>query len=580
MRAKQQCSDAFGNKLPTAIHDAYTEALIVMQGRAWAYYSVLLNTTVVWTYQCPTAGTDGAYIYVNPDFFMSLPTVSQRAFLLAHEVGHIVLRHPLRGKYYKDRGFHSIVNNAKLVWDQRQYNKAADYVINADLIAHGFEPIPAGLYDDRFSRDHLVDNVYITIMDERQDGQEPQDEDSGSSDEPEQGDDQQEAEGSEAGESGDDEEDADTTTKPSSDPDDSDENEEASEAGDTDDKSDSGESNDSGDTDDQDGEGSEADDDDDTDGDSEADSAGDMSDEDSEADGSESGDDPSDQSGGDADDESDESSEADGSMQATDHDGHDAHYEPQYDGTPEEQKEAAEEDREEIERQIDDALDSLEDAIERGENHLAASGGMDSAGYRHSGEGEASSVNWQGELVDSVTRIGRGGDVTWSRINRRKFANYGILAPVQIGILNLIGFIIDISGSVCRTALHNAMIEVANVIDLMEPTSGCLVMFTNEEMYQSHEVMTGQELLDLTVPNCGCTNMSSALDWMEANGLQPDVTLCFTDGEMYQDDWNNCASNEVVMVLDRHPNAWVESKINACEPSPKVIVASDVQLAS
>ena len=81
----------------------YVKALIVLQAHAQVYYSVLANTSVIWTNAIATAATDGVYVYINNAFFRSLANDSQRAFLLAHEVAHIVLRHPQRGKALCDQ---------------------------------------------------------------------------------------------------------------------------------------------------------------------------------------------------------------------------------------------------------------------------------------------------------------------------------------------------------------------------------------------------------------------------------------------------------------------------------------------
>jgi predicted metal-dependent peptidase len=162
-------------------HDRYMAALIVLQSKAWAYYAVLINTPVIWTDRVPTAGTDGAYVYINPAFFLHLPNDGQRAFLLAHEVGHIVLQHMRRASVYKARGFfRRSMGAADIRWSPALWNMAGDYVINADLIAHGMEFIPVALLDRRFSRDHLVDEVYLTLAAE--DAAEEPEPDSGESD--------------------------------------------------------------------------------------------------------------------------------------------------------------------------------------------------------------------------------------------------------------------------------------------------------------------------------------------------------------------------------------------------------------
>ena len=162
--------------------ERYMAALIIMQSKCWAYYSVLVNTEVIWTDRIQTAGCDGIYVYVNPDFFRSLPSDGQRAFLLAHEVAHKILRHGMRGRFYRDRGFHSMQNGKQLPFIHSTWNIAADAVINADLLAHGLEPIPEGIYMDNVDRDQLVDHVYISLAQEQQQEQEQeqQQDDSGS----------------------------------------------------------------------------------------------------------------------------------------------------------------------------------------------------------------------------------------------------------------------------------------------------------------------------------------------------------------------------------------------------------------
>ena len=142
----------------------YVKALIVLQAHAQVYYSVLANTSVIWTNAIATAATDGVYVYINKDFFRGLANDSQRAFLLAHEVSHIVLRHPQRGKAFLDRGFFRQVGSKQINFDNALFNQAADYVINADLVKHDLEFIPNGLLDADIDRNELVDDVYMQLV--------------------------------------------------------------------------------------------------------------------------------------------------------------------------------------------------------------------------------------------------------------------------------------------------------------------------------------------------------------------------------------------------------------------------------
>ncbi len=67
MKAIKHYQDCFNGKLPAEIDAAYTSALIILQGKSWVHYSVLLNTEVVWTNKLPmgTAATDCIYVYVD-----------------------------------------------------------------------------------------------------------------------------------------------------------------------------------------------------------------------------------------------------------------------------------------------------------------------------------------------------------------------------------------------------------------------------------------------------------------------------------------------------------------------------------
>jgi predicted metal-dependent peptidase len=520
MQAKQ----LFPNEFPQyARHKKYMAALIVLQRKAWALYSVLLTVDVIWTGSMPRAGTDGAYVYINPDWFFDLPNDSQRAFILAHEIEHVILRHPARSKFYRERGFHSMRGSEKVGFDRDLFNVSEDFVINADLIAHGLEPVPEGCYDDRFGRDELVDAVYLTMYDEMP--EEPEDDETGEGEGEGEGESSDESEDGEAGEG---------------------------EAG----ESESGEDGDEGTG----GNGS---------------GEGEPTDEDQTAEGDGSGE------GGDGEttDKSDGKGEGEGTPEPSNHGGHDDHFEPQYDGTPEEQQKAAAEDKAEIQRRVDQALDMLDEAKERGERHGASSTGIANAGYRHSGEGDVSQTDWRSELADLITRKGDEGDINWGRINRRKFATIGAIMPTRLGTMDRLAVTVDISGSVYRSRLHQFLLELAALIDLMQPASGCLIMWTNTEVEYTDEVFSGAELLDLNVPSGGGTIMCKGAEYLEENGLEADVHLCFTDGELWDDnDWQGCADAGVIMVLDRHPSSWVSEPMRRC--GIRHIVACDDQLAA
>lgn len=91
-----------------------------------------------------TAGTDGEYIYYNPDFFMAL-SEDERVFLLLHETMHCAYMHMFRAK--------------QLGLDKNKANIAADHVINLQLIERGFKMPQGGLANIRY-RGMSMEEIY------------------------------------------------------------------------------------------------------------------------------------------------------------------------------------------------------------------------------------------------------------------------------------------------------------------------------------------------------------------------------------------------------------------------------------
>ena len=438
----------------------YIAALISLQAKAPVHYSVLLATEVIWTDAVGTAATDGVYVYISPEFFRGLASDSQRAFLLAHEVSHIILRHPQRGKAYQDRGFF----RPNVSFDHGLYNRAADYVINSDCKAMGLEPIPEGCYSDDYGRDDIVDSVYADLH-QKQDEPEDEPEDEPKGDDPD------------------------------------------------------GESDDQG--------GDEF--------------GGYPTPEGDAQDG--------DQSGGDSDDQSGTADKSD-SSDLPEPAGHDHHLTPEYEGTEEEQEAAAQEDEHDIRSSVDDGIDQLE---KDGHDPAKLSESIREGSHRYR-PASASDTDWRAQLADRFNRAGAGGQTTWSRIHRRRYSTLGVISPTSIGQVGRVSLVIDISYSVSRDVLNQFMVESASLIDALQPRDGVVVAWTNHQLDRSDEVYSGGELLDLDVPCGGGTYMTAGVEWLEANGLESDIVIVFTDGEMFDSDWHSLAQRDnLVVVLDREP---------------------------
>lgn len=472
----------------------HVAALIILQSLEAVYYSLLMTAGIVWTTGVARGATDGVRVYINPVWYLALPTDGQRAFLLAHEVEHILMKHPQRAKIFMDRGFFRAgIRFIAMLW-----NKAADYMINANLVARGFEPIPEGLYSDKYTRDDLVDAIYIDLYNE--DGDPDGDQD-GDTDGPE---------GQPAPESGSD-----------------------------------------GESGDQDGDQS-GDQDNDQDGDSDGDDAGNGTASDKSEGDDESG------TGTGTDGDSDADADA-GTPDLPEPAGHDDHLTPEYEGDAEEQAEAAHEDEHQLRRAVDAGIDQ---AIADGRDPSTMSQSILNASMRYNDNYE-SVTDWREQLADRFTRAGQGGEATWSKIHRRRYAVLNVVSPTSIGRVGRISVVVDTSGSVSREVLNSFMAESASMIDMLQPRDGVVVAWTDTDVQRVDEVYSGSELLDLEAPMGGGTYMTSGVEYLEANGLESELTLVFTDGYLGDDDWDHLAQrDDLVVVLDRSPCTWVQRDID------------------
>ena len=498
MKAKQ----LFANDAMPSEDDLerYYAAGIILQKKALAYACMAHQLEIIWTRKVPTAGTDSVHIYINPDFFLSLPNDEQRAFLLAHEVGHVCLRHMDRAVFYQHRGYYSMHGDERIEWIPKLWNVEGDKIINADLIAHRLEMIEKGLIDPAVGRDDQLDENYVKAFL----AQPPQPDQPGGEGEGEpQDDDESESEGTGSGTAGDQPEDQDDQSD-GQDGDESKDDQEGTQSGQASDESDE------------------------------------------EGQGSRSGD----------------SDEQDAPPEPSAHGGFDDHFEPQYEGDD------AELDREDDQNQVEQ---SIRDAVEQAEEMAKRMGQPPGTGSGIFGRALAEideakhRVDWREELAEFITSRCGGGDPNWHRIHRRRYAMYGTLNPTPQGMLRNCGIVYDRSGS--AHGIHNVfMSALAGLMNDLQPVEGITVIWTDTEVMSVDEVQTGDELLDLEAPMGGGTELSPALDWIDEQGRDFDVILCFTDGEMFESDMQRFADAGALLVLDRAPSSYyVKPMLDATE---------------
>lgn len=110
------------------------------------------------TTDIPTLATDSRRVFINPDYVEKL-TPMERAFALAHEVNHVLFKHPQRMKFYDQQGhIDGVPYDAKLA------NICMDYPINAHLVDMQIGSCnPNWMYDPKIKADVVWEDLYKTL---------------------------------------------------------------------------------------------------------------------------------------------------------------------------------------------------------------------------------------------------------------------------------------------------------------------------------------------------------------------------------------------------------------------------------
>ena len=72
--------------------------------------------------------------------------------------------------------------------------------------------------------------------------------------------------------------------------------------------------------------------------------------------------------------------------------------------------------------------------------------------------------------------------------------------------------------------------------------------------------------------------MASSVEWLEENGIEHDIHLIFTDGEMGADDYRICAESGAILVLVVMPDHYYRRNLIAS--GIDYILANDDPLAA
>lgn len=172
----------------------------------------------------------------------------------------------------------------------------------------------------------------------------------------------------------------------------------------------------------------------------------------------------------------------------------------------------------------------IENAIRQGALLASKLGGDQPRGFVELTEPK---VNWREQLQEWTSSICAGADdSTWRRPNRR-WLQQDLYMPSTISeTLSSIAIVIDTSGSVDAELVSIFMSEVVGVCAMTSPEVAHVICCDAE--VQSHDVYdrdTQQQLAQVrSLKGGGGTDMCKALEYIEAQKIDPEVVIVLTDG--------------------------------------------------
>lgn len=153
---------------------------------------------------------------------------------------------------------------------------------------------------------------------------------------------------------------------------------------------------------------------------------------------------------------------------------------------------------------------------------------------------------WQ-ELLQAFISNNARNDYRFQKPNKR-YAHAGLYLPsLDTPELGLIGVIIDTSGSVNNKQLNVFASELAATLSLY-PGSEAEVMYVDHAL-EAHEHVTADDIrLDgLKAKGGGGTSFVPGFEYMKEEGIEPVLTVYFTDG--YCNDFPEAPDHPVLWVI-------------------------------
>ena len=160
---------------------------------------------------------------------------------------------------------------------------------------------------------------------------------------------------------------------------------------------------------------------------------------------------------------------------------------------------------------------------------IANQAGQISAGMqRVIGELQAPSQNWRAELMAYLTQYAKN-EYNWNTPNRR-YIHTGMYLPSRKGQdLGKVILALDSSGSIDQKLWTTFIGEMKSLMEMFDLT--LTVIVADNQIQSVTEDITADEICQIKIKGFGGTDFKPAFEWVEKNGIDPNLLLYFTDLE-------------------------------------------------
>ena len=163
-------------------------------------------------------------------------------------------------------------------------------------------------------------------------------------------------------------------------------------------------------------------------------------------------------------------------------------------------------------------------------------------------------VHWA-TVLDRIVGSYKREDYSWSRFNKAYFAHGIVLPTLYNESIGDIVVAVDTSGSISDDAYQHILGNLAFIHSNLHPSKLHLIQFT-DSIHNTMESEEGDDLNeDIFKRVNGGTDVNPVFDWVENQGIKPEVMIVFTD--MYMPEVRHDPSYPVVWGVIDNPQCSI-----------------------